>query len=77
MMDQQGGEFRLSKHGIKEIGHEYNDRITDDAVLRVMMEEEERIKKIFRLSQVIARQAGRKTIKEQDVRTVYQIEDEL
>lgn len=76
-MDKEGKELQLTVHNIKEIGHEFNDRITDDAAKRVAYTEEERIKKTWRLAQTIARHAGRKTIKEEDIRIVEQIEEEL
>lgn len=76
-MDENGSDQQLTIHNVKEIGHEYNERITDDAAIRVAMEEQERIEKIFRLAKVMARHSGRKTVKEEDVRKVYQFEEEI
>jgi histone H3/H4 len=76
-MDQNGGDQQFTVHNVKEIGHEFSERITTDAATRVAMEEEERVKKVFRLAKVVARHAGRKTIKEEDILIVYQMEDEL
>lgn len=76
-MDKNGRQFTLSKGSVKTIGHEFTDRITDDAVLRVLAHEEERIKKVFRLAEIMAKHAGRKTIKEEDIRLVLMMEDEL
>jgi len=76
-MDENGNDLQLTIHNVKDIGHEFNDRITDDAVKRVAMVEQDRMQKIFRLAKVMARHAGRKTIKEDDIRKVYQMEDEL
>lgn len=74
-MDIDNRHQTLSKQSVKRIGHEVNDRITDDAVLRVIAEEEVRMEKIFRAAQVMARHAGRQTIKEDDVRQVYKFID--
>jgi len=41
------------------------------------MEEEKRIQKIFRLATVMARHAGRKTVREEDIQKVLMFEDEL
>lgn len=76
-MDKDGKELELSMNGVKRIGHEHSDRIRDDAVLRVMYEEQNRISKVFRAAKVIAESAGRKTVIEEDVRIVYQLMEEL
>jgi histone H3/H4 len=76
-MDENAIDQQLTVHNIKAIGHEFNDRITDDAATRVAMEEEKRIQKIFRLATVMARHAGRKTVREEDIQKVLMFEDEL
>jgi len=76
-MDQSSHEQQLTKHNVKAIGHEFNDRITDDATRRVAMDLESRAQKVFRLAQVMARHAGRKTIKEEDIEAVLMMENEL
>lgn len=76
-MDKSSDELQLTVHNMKEIMHEFNDRVTDDAARRIALEEQDRVQKVARLSKVMARHAGRKTIKEEDVRQVYQMEEEL
>lgn len=76
-MDKDGNELYLTTGNVKSIGHKHNERITEDAVRRVAMREESRMDKIFRLAKVMARHAGRKTIKEEDIEKVYQFEDEI
>jgi len=76
-MDQNGNDQQFTVHNVKEIGHEFSERITTDAAIRVAMEEEQRVKKVFRMAKVVAKHAGRKTIKEEDVQIVYQMEEEL
>jgi len=76
-MDKNGKELQLTVHNLKAIGHNYNERITDDAAKRMAYQAEERIQKKWRLAKVVARHAGRKTIKEEDVRVVEQMEEEL
>lgn len=77
MMDKNGKEIDISKRSVKGIGHRFNDRITDDACLRVAMELESQAEDIFRNAQVMAEHAGRKTIKEEDVMLVMKMRDEL
>ena len=76
-MDKTGKELALSKRSVKDVGHRFNDRITDDAALRVCLELENQAEEIWRLSEVFADHAGRKTIKEEDVMKVMKMMDEL
>lgn len=65
-------DITLTIRALKSIGHEStkHGRISKDAALRVAHQEEARIKEKFRLAEILAEQAGRKTVKEQDIRTV-------
>lgn len=71
MMEKKSSDLKLSKMAVKRIGHEINGRITDDAALRVALEEEERMKEIFRMAQDFANHDGREGIQEDDVRLAY------
>lgn len=72
-MDRDNNKQSLRKGAVKSVGHQVADRITDDAVLRVIYEEEYRIKQLFRYSKMLARHAGRKTVQEEDVRLAYDL----
>lgn len=72
---KNGNDFTLPKNSTETLAHEVVDRVSDDAVLRVIAEEEPRIKEVFRRAQVLAEHAGRKTVREEDVRMVYQYMD--
>lgn len=63
-------DYSLSKRGTESIAHEHVDRVTDDAVLRVMEELEVEAHDIFKEAKMAARHAGRKTVKEDDIRLV-------
>lgn len=76
-MDKNGNDVRLSKGAVKSIGHEFSDRITGEAVLRVIDEEEYRMRKVFQLASMVASHAGRETVKEDDVRMVYTFIEEV
>jgi histone H3/H4 len=76
-MDTNGNEIALSKRSVKGIGHRFNDRITDDAALRVALELEKRAEDTFRCAEMFANHAGRKTIKEEDIMKVMKMRDEL
>lgn len=73
--DKNANDFRLGKRSIKNIAHEVTDRVTDDAAMRVMYQEEKRIKEKFRLAEIVANRAGRKTVKEDDLVVVEEILD--
>lgn len=72
-----GNDVRLSINSIKEIGHgsTTNGRISKDAAIRVAHHEQRRISEVLRLAEVLAIKEGRKTVKEEDVLTVYQFLD--
>jgi len=76
-MDKNGKDIALSKRSVKGIGHRFNDRITDGAALRVCLELENQAEEIWRLAEVFANHAGRKTVKEEDVMKVMKMRDEL
>lgn len=65
-------DYNLSKRGTEEIAHEHVGRVTDDALYRVMEEVEVEMHDIFRQAKMAASHAGRKTVKEEDVRLVLQ-----
>lgn len=76
-MEHDGNEFNLSKRNVKNIFHEHSDRVSDDAVLRAIQNEETRIHKIARLSKQMAKHRGRETVTEDDVRMVLTMEAEF
>lgn len=73
--DITGNDVRLSTRVIKEIGHDSTTegRISQDAAIRIAYQEQERIGELLRLAEVLAKKEGRKTVKEEDVRTVQQL----
>lgn len=75
MVEEDGHGVQLGVQTIKEIGYDSttNQRISKDAAIRVALEEEKRIKEIMRLAEIITKRSGRKTVKEEDVRIVYQM----
>lgn len=77
MSDLTGSELKLQKGRIKNIGHEVNGRISDDACIQVAIREQERIIRVFEVANRIAEAAGRKTIHEQDVRMAYEISERV
>lgn len=70
--DIDGDGVSLSTRAIKSIGHDStkHGRISQDAAILVAYQEELRIKEKFRLAEIIAEAAGRKTVKEEDIRIV-------
>lgn len=70
--DTTGNDVRIPVNAIKDIGHgaTKHGRISKDAAIRIALQEEKRIQEKFRLAEVLAEKAGRKTVKEEDVRTV-------
>jgi len=70
--DSDGDDVDLSVRAVKNLGHEStkHGRISKDAALRVALSEERRIKEKFRLAEILAESAGRKTIKEEDIQNV-------
>jgi histone H3/H4 len=73
--NKDGNDYQITKHNVESLAHDMVDRVSDDAVLRVMAEEEPRIKEVFRRAQILAQHAGRKTVREEDVRMVYSYMD--
>lgn len=76
-MDKNGKEVELSKRNMKDIGHRFSGRITDDAAIRVCLELERQSEEIWRAAETLAEHAGRKTIKEEDIMKVLKLRDEL
>lgn len=74
MVEETGDDVQLSVNQVRNIGHSSTNhkRLSKDACIRVALEEEQRIKEIMRLAENVAKIAGRKTVKEEDVRAVYQ-----
>lgn len=70
-MEKKNKDFQLQKGSVKKIGHRVSGRVSDDAVLRVIMEEEERMMDVFVVAKELASHAGRETITEDDVRLAY------
>jgi histone H3/H4 len=74
MVDEKTGkDVRISKSGVRDMAHDVSDRVTDEACLRVAVMEERRIKEIFRLANIVAERAGRKTVREEDIVVVMEI----
>ena len=73
--EYSANDLGLGKTSVKNIAHEVTDRVTDDAAMRVMYQEEKRIKEKFRLAEIVANRAGRKTVKEDDLVVVEEILD--
>lgn len=75
MAEKTANETRIPVQTIREVGYEStkNERIGKDAAIRVALEEEKRVQELFRLAELIASRAGRKTVKEGDVRIVQKI----
>lgn len=68
MVDEyNANDLDLGKRSIKNIAHGVVERVSDDAALRVAMQEERRIKEKFRLAKIIAKRAGRETVREEDL----------
>lgn len=76
-MEDNANELNLSQKGVKNIAYRYTDRVTADAVKRVMYEEENKIDTIFESAKRIAENAGRETVKEDDIRIVYHIMEQV
>lgn len=77
MTEQNGHDFTLAKGRVKSIGHERHDRISDDAALQVLAEEEQRIREVWDTAAQLAEHAGRHTIQEKDVRLAYTLNSDL
>lgn len=74
MVDEKTAkDVRISKSGVRDMAHDVTGRVTDDACLRVAVQEERRIKEKFRLASIVAERAGRKTVREEDLVVVEQI----
>lgn len=75
--DITGNDTDLSVRNVKSIAHSAtnNGRVSKDAAIRVAYEEQQRIGEIFRLAEILAEKEGRKTVKEEDIRTVRQLLD--
>jgi len=77
MTEKNGHDFHLAKSRVKSVGHEVHDRISDDAVLQVLAEEEFRMIEVWETAERLASHAGRHTIQEEDIRLAYQLNDDL
>lgn len=76
MDEKDGNDLRISKLAVREISHGVVDRISDDACLRIAMQEERRIQKKVQLASLVADRAGRKTVREEDLQVVENILNE-
>lgn len=70
--DVTADDVSFNVNAITRMAHEStkNGRISKDAAILVAHQEELRIKEKFRLAEIIAESAGRKTVQEGDVRIV-------
>lgn len=76
MDEKDGKDLRVSKRGVRDIAHEVTSRISDEACLRIAMQEERRIQKKVKLAKMVADRAGRETVREEDLMVVENILDE-
>lgn len=74
-MDKTGNQLSLSKRSVKSIGHEFTERITDDAANRVCYQLELAAQDVFRDAQLFANHAGRMTVKEEDILLALKVRD--
>lgn len=75
--DLSANDLNLSKRQVKEIMHEYTDRVSDDAAIRIAYQAEQRIMRKTRAAKMVASSNGRETVKEQDIRLVENIIEEF
>lgn len=67
-------DVQFSSYSIKKIGQQAGvDRMSDSAALRVAYEQQREIQNLLQAAQIIANQAGRKTVREEDVIAVKEI----
>lgn len=70
---ETANDVELPKKTIERLARRNNDRVAQGAILRVAFEEENRITEIFRLAGLVAKRAGRQTVREEDIMVVYEI----
>jgi histone H3/H4 len=73
MDEKEADDLDLAKSSVRRIAHSTTDRISDDAVLKIALQEEKRIKEKARLAELVADRAGRKTVREEDIMVVDEI----
>lgn len=73
--DRTGNDIQLSKNNVKSVMHEHNDRISDDAAIRMAYEVELDIHRKTQAARLVANGKGRQTIKEEDIVLVNNIID--
>lgn len=71
MVEYDGHELTLTKGRVRTLGQERADRISEDAILRVIYEEEQRIRQVFQMARELADHAGRATVQEDDIRLAF------
>jgi len=76
MDEKDGKDLRVSKRGVRDIAHEVTGRISDEACLRIALQEERRIQKKVKLAKMVADRSGRETVREEDLMVVENILDE-
>jgi histone H3/H4 len=76
MDEKDGKDLRVSKRGVRDIAHEVTGRISDEACLRIALQEERRIQKKVKLAKTVADRSGRETVREEDLMVVENILDE-
>lgn len=72
-MAKDATDLELTKSSVRRIAHGVTDRISDDAILRLAAQEENRIQEKVRLAELVADRAGRKTVMEEDMEVVDKI----
>jgi histone H3/H4 len=73
MTDFDGNDVDLSIRSVKNIMHNINGRVSDDAALVLAYRAQREIMNMTKAAQVVANGKGRETIKEEDVREVEEI----
>lgn len=71
--DIDGHDVKLSVSQTKNVMHEVSDRISQDAAVRMTYETEQAIKEKTRAAEIMANHAGRKTVREEDIRAIERI----
>lgn len=73
-MDTDAHELTLTKSSVKRlVKDETGDRVTGDAIRRVMLIEERRMRRLARAAKAVKDESGRATIQEGDVLTAERL----
>lgn len=75
--DLDGNKLQVSKNKIKAVMREQNERVSDDAALRMAYQVEQMVRRRARAARLAASHDGRKTIQERDLIHVENVMDEM